>query len=147
MCHYSSPTTIFSSAFAVLMFQVRTRNICLFLLAVIRSEYERSLTAYNASSDDVLLKRKRFSTDRLPADQPLVVRQHPFGTVLTASLVYVCIYFLSRTPPFPKAPFLLVPDHSMVFEVFGPRIHVPHIKLPQSASQRLAVSFVTGNVI
>ena len=129
------------------MFQVRTRNICLFLLTVIRCEYGRSLTAYNASSDDILLKRKIFSTDWLPADQPLVVRQRPFKTAITASLVYVCIYFLSRTPPFPKARFLLVPDQSMFFEVFGARIHVPNVGLSPRASQRFTVSFVTGNVL
>ena len=144
--HYPSPTTIFNSAYTILMFEVRTRHICLFFLTAIRCEYGRSLTASNASSDDVLLKKKRFSTDLLLVDQPLGVRQYPFKTALTASLVYVCIYFLSRTPPFPQAPFLLVPDQSMVFEVFEPRIQVPHIELPLSASHCLTVSFVTGNV-
>ena len=35
----------------------------------------------------------------------------------------------------------------MVFEVFGPRIHVPNVELPPRASQRLTISFVTGNVL
>ena len=147
MWHYPSPTTIFNSAYTVLMFELRTGNISLSLVTAIRCEYGWSLTASNASSDDVLLERKIFSTDWLPVDQPPVVRQRPFETALTASLVYVCIYFLSRMPPFPQAPFLLVPNQSLAFEAFGPQIHVPHIELPLSASQRLTVSFVTGNVL
>ena len=130
MWHYPSPTTIFNSASTVLMFEDRTRHMCLFFLTAIRCEYGRALTPSNAGSDDVLLKKKRFSTDWLLVDQPLVVRQCPFKTALTASLVYVCIYFLSRTPPFPQASFLLVPDQSMVFEVFTPRIHVPISSYP-----------------
>lgn len=63
MCHYPSPKTVFSSASTVLTFDLRTRNICLLLLTTIRYEYGRYLTASNASSDDVLLKRKIFSTD------------------------------------------------------------------------------------
>ena len=75
-------------------------------------------------------RRKRFSTDWRVLAQPIVVRQCPSGTPLTASLVYVGIYFLSRTPPFPRARFPLDPDRSMGFEANGPHIRVSHIELP-----------------
>ena len=56
----TSPTTIFSSVFIVIMFELRTWYICLFRLTAIRYEHGRPISASNASSNVVLLRRKEF---------------------------------------------------------------------------------------
>ena len=127
MCHYASPTTIFSSASIVFLFELRTPNICHLRLTAIGYEYGRALTASNASSDVVLLQKKRFSTDWRPLDPRLVVRQRPVGTPLTASLVHVCIYWVSRTPLSSQTRFPLASGRPMEFRgVWTPDSCSPH---------------------
>ena len=56
----TSPPTIFSSVSIGIMFVLRTWYICLFRLTTIRDEHGRPLSASNASSNVVLLRRKDF---------------------------------------------------------------------------------------
>ena len=82
----------------MIVFKLQTLNTCLFRLTDIREEYGRSLSAFNANSTIVMLRRKRFLTDWCLLDQWSIVRRRPFRKPLTASPVYVCIYSLSRPP-------------------------------------------------
>ena len=107
MSNYASPTPIFSSAFIIIMFKLRTWHIGLLRLSAIRHQYGRSLTAANAGSYVVLLQRKRFSKDWRSLDQRLAVRQRHSGTPFTGNVVYVCIYSVCRTPLFSRTQFPL----------------------------------------
>jgi hypothetical protein len=47
MCRFESPTTIFTSLFTVMNFELQILNTCLFRQTVIRDENGRSLSASN----------------------------------------------------------------------------------------------------
>ena len=80
-------------------FEMWTWHISLFRISIIRYEYERSLSASNASLNVVLRRGKIFSRYWCPRSPRLVVRRRPFGPPRTASPVSVCIYSPFRPIP------------------------------------------------
>jgi hypothetical protein len=73
MCHYVSPTTIFSPLSKVMISELRTLDTCLFPQATICHDYGRHLRRPKVDQNVRLLQRKRFPIDSRRLDQPLII--------------------------------------------------------------------------